>query len=75
MNSNSQQLQTGNTFRDTVYGQFIRIVTSRKYFRFPDEKDPDLWKKYLKKGQSSLESPRLLSSLVRRYMDKTHRTV
>jgi DHA1 family multidrug resistance protein-like MFS transporter len=31
-------------FRDTVFGQFVRLITRKGLLKFPDELDPTLWK-------------------------------
>ncbi|RDW74892.1 caffeine resistance protein [Coleophoma cylindrospora] len=33
-----------NHFRDTVFGQVVRLFSRNRHFRFPDELDPTLWK-------------------------------
>ena len=34
-------------FRDTPFGQIVRLVTQKRYFRYADERDPSVWKRYL----------------------------
>jgi DHA1 family multidrug resistance protein-like MFS transporter len=32
-------------FHSTIFGQLVRALSGNKYFRYPDEIDPSLWKK------------------------------
>ncbi|KAJ9602705.1 GTPase-activating protein [Cladophialophora chaetospira] len=34
-------------FRDTVAGQFLRLVTGRRILQYPEERDPSIWERYL----------------------------
>ena len=38
--------------RDSPFGHIIRLVTQDKYFQYPEEKDPNLWKKYVNQEKS-----------------------
>ncbi|KIV86635.1 hypothetical protein PV11_02235 [Exophiala sideris] len=40
-------------FRDTVAGQFIRLITGRKILQYPEERDPSIWQKYLNVEKSA----------------------
>ncbi|KAE8452318.1 hypothetical protein EG329_001018 [Mollisiaceae sp. DMI_Dod_QoI] len=43
-------------FRDTIFGQFLRLISSNKLLKYPDELDPALWKQLLPDdGDSSSE--------------------
>lgn len=33
--------------RDSPFGHIVRLVTKRKVFQYPEEKDPSLWQKYV----------------------------
>lgn len=39
--------------RDTVLGHFLRLVTGKKVLLYPEEKDPEIWKKYVNKEKSA----------------------
>lgn len=39
--------------RDTVLGHFLRLVTGKKVLLYPEEKDPEIWKKYVSKEKSA----------------------
>jgi DHA1 family multidrug resistance protein-like MFS transporter len=38
--------------RDSPFGHIVRLVTGRKYFQYPEEKDHELWKKYVSEEKS-----------------------
>jgi len=38
--------------RDSCFGQIVRLVTKKKYFRYPEEDDVEYWKKYLNEEKS-----------------------
>jgi DHA1 family multidrug resistance protein-like MFS transporter len=38
--------------RDSAFGHCVRFVTKGKYFQYPEEKDPELWKKYVSHEKS-----------------------
>lgn len=38
--------------RDSPFGHIVRLVTGRKVFQYPEEKDPNLWKKYVHEEKS-----------------------
>jgi DHA1 family multidrug resistance protein-like MFS transporter len=38
--------------RDSPFGHCVRLVTRNKYFQYPEEKDPNLWKKYVNQEKS-----------------------
>ena len=40
-------------FRDTVVGQFLRLVTGRKILQYPEERDPSIWERYLNVEKSA----------------------
>jgi len=40
-------------FRETACGQLIRLVTRNRYLQYPEEKNPELWKKYVNKDKSA----------------------
>ncbi len=35
-------------FRDTAFGQLVRLISGRRLFKYPEEKDPSLWKQCVK---------------------------
>lgn len=39
--------------RDTALGHFLRLVTGKKVLLYPEEKDPEVWKKYVNKEKSA----------------------
>lgn len=39
--------------RDTVLGHFLRLVTGKKVLLYPEEKDPEIWRKYVNKEKSA----------------------
>lgn len=39
--------------RDTAFGQIVRVVTKRKFLQYPEEKDPELWKKWVSEEKSA----------------------
>lgn len=38
--------------RDSPFGHIVRLVTRNKYFQYPEEHDPELWKKYVNQEKS-----------------------
>ncbi|KAJ4987933.1 multidrug resistance protein [Stagonosporopsis vannaccii] len=38
--------------RDSPFGHIVRLVTRNRYFQYPEEKDPNLWKKYVNQEKS-----------------------
>ncbi|KAF1837560.1 MFS general substrate transporter [Decorospora gaudefroyi] len=38
--------------RDSAFGHCVRLVTGRKYLQYPEEKDPEIWKKYVSHEKS-----------------------
>lgn len=38
--------------RDSPFGHIVRAVTKNKVFQYPEEKDPELWKKYVHEEKS-----------------------
>ena len=38
--------------QDSVLGQFIRLVSRGRYFRFEEQKDPSLWQQYINLDKS-----------------------
>lgn len=38
--------------RDSPFGHIVRLVTRRKVFQYPEEKDPEIWKKYVNQEKS-----------------------
>lgn len=38
--------------RDSPFGHIVRLVTRNKWFQYPEEKDPELWKKYVNQEKS-----------------------
>ncbi|KIW99824.1 uncharacterized protein Z518_10752 [Rhinocladiella mackenziei CBS 650.93] len=43
-------------FRDTVAGQLLRLITNRCILQYPEERDPLIWQKYLKREKSAVHS-------------------
>lgn len=39
--------------RDTVLGHFLRLVTGNKVLLYAEEKDPEIWRKYVNKDKSA----------------------
>lgn len=39
--------------RDTAIGHFLRLVTGKKVLLYAEEKDPEIWKKYVNKDKSA----------------------
>jgi MFS transporter, DHA1 family, multidrug resistance protein len=39
--------------RDTAFGQLVRLVSRNRYFQFPEERNPSLWKKYVNVEKSA----------------------
>ena len=40
-------------FRDTVAGQFLRLVTGKRILQYPEERDPSIWERYLNVEKSA----------------------
>lgn len=38
--------------RDTCFGQIVRLVSGNRLLRYPEEDDPDWWKKYVHEEKS-----------------------
>jgi DHA1 family multidrug resistance protein-like MFS transporter len=38
--------------RDSPFGHIVRLVTRNKAFQYPEERDPELWKKYVNQEKS-----------------------
>ncbi|QDS74474.1 hypothetical protein FKW77_006707 [Venturia effusa] len=38
--------------RDTAVGQILRVITKRKVLQYPEEKDPEIWKKWVSEEKS-----------------------
>jgi len=38
--------------RDSPFGHIVRLVTRNRCFQYPEEKDPELWKKYVNQEKS-----------------------
>lgn len=50
------------SFRDTISGQLVRLVSKNRMMKFPDEADTNLWKTFIESSPFSrddtfLESP------------------
>lgn len=39
--------------QSTVFGQFVRLTSRNKVFRYPDEIDPSLWEKAVRQDTQS----------------------
>lgn len=39
--------------RDTTLGHFLRFITRKRVLLYPEEKDPEIWKKYVNKQKSA----------------------
>lgn len=39
-------------FRDTAFGHFVRLVTRNNVFQYPEEQDPEIWRKYIHQEKS-----------------------
>lgn len=39
-------------FRDSAFGQIVRLASGNKYFQYPDEKNPELWKQAIDEKKS-----------------------
>ena len=39
------QATMSDNFRDTVFGQLVRLLSKKKLLKFPDEIDQNLWEK------------------------------
>jgi DHA1 family multidrug resistance protein-like MFS transporter len=40
-------------FRDTSCGQILRLISRGKLLQYPEERDPELWKKYIHEEKSA----------------------
>jgi DHA1 family multidrug resistance protein-like MFS transporter len=40
-------------FRDTVFGQVVRLISGNKLLRFPDELNPTLWKQCVQRNATA----------------------
>ncbi|EUC44607.1 hypothetical protein COCMIDRAFT_97777 [Bipolaris oryzae ATCC 44560] len=38
--------------RDSAFGHCVRLITKRKYLQYPEEKDPEYWKRYVNQEKS-----------------------
>ena len=38
--------------RDTAFGQIVRVASGRRYFKYPEEENHDLWKKFIDEKKS-----------------------
>jgi len=38
--------------RDSPFGHIVRLVTRNKVFQYPEERDPEIWKKYVNREKS-----------------------
>ena len=43
-------------FRDTVFGQVVRLLSKNRLLRFPDELNPTLWKQCVEQDPSAASS-------------------
>ena len=43
-------------FRDTVFGQAVRLLSRNKLLKYPDELDPTLWKQCVQKDTTAASS-------------------
>lgn len=41
-----------SVLRDSAFGSLVRLATKGKYFRFLDERNPELWKEYVNQKKS-----------------------
>jgi DHA1 family multidrug resistance protein-like MFS transporter len=41
-----------NYIRDTVFGDTVRLLSSNRLLKFPDEQDPASWKQYTQEGST-----------------------
>jgi DHA1 family multidrug resistance protein-like MFS transporter len=39
--------------RDTAFGQIVRVVSGRRYFKYPEEENHELWKKFIDTEKSA----------------------
>lgn len=39
--------------RDSVFGHAVRLATGNKYFQYPEERDPEYWKRYINDEKSA----------------------
>jgi DHA1 family multidrug resistance protein-like MFS transporter len=45
-------MPVGHLIRDTAFGQIVRLITRNRVFQYPEEQDPEYWKKYLNEEKS-----------------------
>ena len=38
--------------RDSAFGHCVRLITGKKYLQYPEEKDPEYWKRYVNQEKS-----------------------
>lgn len=38
--------------RDTAFGQLVRLISGRRFFKYPEEENPDLWKRFIDEKKS-----------------------
>jgi DHA1 family multidrug resistance protein-like MFS transporter len=38
--------------RDSAFGHLVRLATRNKYLQYPEEQDPEIWKKYVNQEKS-----------------------
>jgi MFS transporter, DHA1 family, multidrug resistance protein len=43
-------------FRDTAFGQAVRLLSRNRLLKFPDELDPTLWKKCVQRYATAISS-------------------
>jgi len=46
----------GDHFQDTVFGQIVRLISGKRFLKFPDELDPNLWKPYVQEESTAASS-------------------
>lgn len=46
----------GDRFRDTVFGQVVRLLSGKRLLKFPDELDLTLWKECVQKDSVTASS-------------------
>lgn len=50
------QATMNDHFRDTVFGQAVRLLSRKRLLKFPDELDPALWQQCLHKNTTTVLS-------------------
>jgi DHA1 family multidrug resistance protein-like MFS transporter len=45
-----------NRFRDTVFGQVVRLLSRNRLLKFPNELDPTLWKQCVQRDATAASS-------------------